>query len=74
MNDRMDKSFQVSGVTRYDVAQALIDYGMDKELAHSKALALTDSDMETLAEKMHYAFLATDVYWQAIQIWMEEKE
>ena len=73
-NEKMNEGFRVCEVTRLDVAQALIDGGMNKEDAEAKAEALEEFDMETLAGKMNDAFCETDVYWQAIRCWMEGRE
>ena len=74
--DRMDKGFVVSHVTRSDVASGIC-FHKNKAITGAcpkcerKASRMSDCDMETLARKMGDCFCDTG-YWEAIRAYVED--
>jgi hypothetical protein len=69
----LTKAFPICSVCREDVVYAYKEhFKMTQKQAEKKALAMDDSDMETLARKMSDAFSNTDTYQMALELWLEE--
>ena len=60
----LDHKFQFPALTRADIAQALEDDGISAAEARKRALAITDAQMQRLAERIILDACGNGAYWQ----------